>query len=140
MDESPPEAAAASLRDLVRINRTLGGHGLLLRLLTEVAGQDETFSLLDVGAASGDTADLIRRHYPGATVTSLDYKLAHVRGAQAPKVVANAFQLPFEDRHPVRRRDRANGRNRVPVLSGGRRQNRSFENPRVVARGIKQGS
>lgn len=82
------------MRDLVRINRYLGGHEATRKALYSVA-PDRPFTVLDVGAASGDTAEVIRDRYPRASVTSLDYKLHHLRAAASPKVAADAFRLPF---------------------------------------------
>ena len=98
LDTLPPEQAQASLRDLVRINRRWGGHSTLRRLLRDVlhkTGPDgQPFSILDVGAASGDMGACIRRWYPASRVTSLDYVATHLTGAGS-KVAGNAFQLPF---------------------------------------------
>ena len=52
-------------------------------------------TLLDVGAASGDSALVIRELYPGATVTSLDNNWTNLERAPDPKLVADAFELPF---------------------------------------------
>jgi hypothetical protein len=49
-----PESADRNLRDIARINRWLGGHRALLRILRDLVSSDEHFSLLDVGAGSGD--------------------------------------------------------------------------------------
>jgi 2-polyprenyl-3-methyl-5-hydroxy-6-metoxy-1,4-benzoquinol methylase len=97
LDSLPPEQARASLRDLVRINRRWGGHSTLRRLLTETVGKADKFSVLDVGAASGDMGACIREWYPGAVVTSLDYVESHLAGSAGPKVVGDAFGLPFKD-------------------------------------------
>jgi hypothetical protein len=53
LDDQTPEAGAASLCDLVRINRFLGGHEALRKALRRVAPAG-AFNLLDVGAAEGD--------------------------------------------------------------------------------------
>jgi len=95
-DESGPDKAA-SLRDLVRIGRYLGGHRVLRGLIGRVTRQDETFSLLDVGAASGDSGAIIRAVRPRAMVTSLDYRPEHLAAAPDPRIVGDAFQLPFRD-------------------------------------------
>jgi SAM-dependent methyltransferase len=94
LDSLPPEQARASLQDLVRINRRWGGHSTLRRLLQENVPAGRPFSVLDVGAASGDMGACIRRWYPAAQVTSLDYVATHLTGAGS-KVVGDAFQLPF---------------------------------------------
>jgi 2-polyprenyl-3-methyl-5-hydroxy-6-metoxy-1,4-benzoquinol methylase len=94
LDDLPYEEARRSLQDLVRLNRSWGGHAALRWLMAQAAAPGETFSLLDVGAASGDMGAAIRRSYPGARVTSLDYRASHLCAAPPPKVVADAFQLP----------------------------------------------
>jgi 2-polyprenyl-3-methyl-5-hydroxy-6-metoxy-1,4-benzoquinol methylase len=94
LDSLPEAEARASLQDLVRINRRWGGHSTLRHLLREnVSG---TFSLLDVGAASGDMGERVREWYPGARVTSLDRMLSHLAGAPDPRVAGDAFALPFK--------------------------------------------
>jgi len=95
LDALTPEQARASLSDLVRINRDWGGHSTLRRLLRETVPERQAFSVLDVGAASGDMGACIRRWYPLAQVTALDYVESHLSRAAGPKVVANAFRLPF---------------------------------------------
>lgn len=95
MDHLPPEEARANLADLVRINRRFGGHTVIRKMLARVAEKGDEFTLLDVGAASGDTARLIGELYPAATVTSVDHNLVNLEAAPRPKVIANAFELPF---------------------------------------------
>jgi hypothetical protein len=95
LDHAPPDVARASLRDLARVNRYLGGYYVLGRLFSGVAKASESFSVLDVGAASGDMGAAIRRRYPRAQVTSLDYKDDHLAQAADPRLVADAFRLPF---------------------------------------------
>jgi SAM-dependent methyltransferase len=95
LDHAPPDVTRASLRDLARINRYLGGYYVLGRLFASVARPADSFSVLDVGAASGDMGAAIRRRYPHARVTSLDYKADHLAQASDPKLVADAFGLPF---------------------------------------------
>jgi len=94
LDGLPEDQARASLQDLVRINRRWGGHSTLRRLLSENISDGQRFSLLDVGAASGDMGDCVRRWYPAARVTSLDYVAGHLTGAGS-RVVGDAFRLPF---------------------------------------------
>jgi len=95
LDGLPPEEARASLGDLIRINRRWGGHSTLRKLLAETVPASGMFSVLDVGAASGDMGSVIRQSYAGARVTSLDYVPSHLVGAAGAKVVADAFRLPF---------------------------------------------
>jgi 2-polyprenyl-3-methyl-5-hydroxy-6-metoxy-1,4-benzoquinol methylase len=51
--------------------------------------------MLDVGAASGDMGRAVRELYPLARVTSLDYRHYHLAAADPPRVVADAFRIPF---------------------------------------------
>lgn len=95
LDSLPPEQARDSLADLVRINRRWGGHSTLRRLLREAVPGSGRFSVLDVGAASGDMGACIRRWYPGASITSLDYVESHLAKAGGTRIVGDAFRLPF---------------------------------------------
>ena len=95
LDHAPIDVARASLRDLARINRYLGGYYVLGKLFAGVAKPGDSFSVLDIGAASGDMGAAIRRRYPRALVTSLDYKSDHLAQAADSKLVADAFRLPF---------------------------------------------
>jgi hypothetical protein len=95
LDHAPPEVARASLRDLARINRYLGGYLVLRKMFARVVQPGERFSVLDVGAASGDMGAAILRSFPSARVTSLDYKTDHLAQAAEPKVAGDAFHLPF---------------------------------------------
>jgi 2-polyprenyl-3-methyl-5-hydroxy-6-metoxy-1,4-benzoquinol methylase len=98
LDDQSPERAAPSLADIVRINRLLGGHEVLRKCMRSIVSPGESFSLLDVGAATGDAAAVIRKEFPGATVFSLDYRYHHVRVARSHRIVADAFQLPLRAR------------------------------------------
>lgn len=95
LDHAPPDVMRASLRDLARVNRYLGGHYVLGQLFSAVANPGDAFSVLDIGAASGDMGAAIGRRYPRAQVTSVDYIGDHMAQAADPRVVANAFALPF---------------------------------------------
>ena len=95
LDHAEPEEARRNLADLVRINRMFGGHAVIRRALARVVRNDQTFSLLDIGAASGDSARVIRKRYPAASVTNVDSNWVNLGAAPMPKLVANAFQLPF---------------------------------------------
>jgi SAM-dependent methyltransferase len=96
LDTLPPAQARASLRDLVRINRRWGGHSTLRSLLKETVPDGPAFSVLDVGAASGDMGACIRRWYPAAKVTSLDYVASHLEASPGQRVAGDAFRLPFQ--------------------------------------------
>jgi hypothetical protein len=95
LDGAPDPEAIPSLRDLVRINRYLGGYSTLRSMLARVARPADRFSLLDVGAASGDMSARVLEWYPRAGITAFDYKLNHLAAARCSKVVGDAFHLPF---------------------------------------------
>ncbi len=102
LDTLPEERARASLADLTRINARWGGHSTLRRLLGDVIRPPlvqvgETFSMLDVGAASGDMGDRVREWYPRAHVVSLDRIATHLAKANGGRICGNAFQLPVRD-------------------------------------------
>jgi hypothetical protein len=98
LDHAGAEEALENLQDLVRVNRYFGGYATLRRIVGEFMRPDDQFSVLDVGAASGDMGAALRRSFPRATVTSLDRKLDHLRHAARPKLVGDAFRLPFAER------------------------------------------
>lgn len=95
LDTLPPDQARASLGDLVRINRVWGGHSTLRKLLKRTVSDGQTFSVLDVGAASGDMGACIRQWYPRASVTALDYVPSHLGNSPEGRVAGDAFRLPF---------------------------------------------
>ena len=95
LDHAAPEEARANLDELVKINQRFGGHSVIKKVLTETVRTNDQFTLLDIGAGSGDTARLIHALYPRAVVTSLDYRAVHIETAPKPKLVADAFALPF---------------------------------------------
>ena len=96
LDHVPPSEARPNLADLVRINRRLGGHSTLRKTFARVVQRSGLpFSVLDVGSASGDSARTIGSIYPEARVTSLDYNATNIEAAPAPKLMSNAFALPF---------------------------------------------
>ncbi|HLI30334.1 MAG TPA: methyltransferase domain-containing protein [Terriglobia bacterium] len=97
LDHLPAEEARPNLADLVRINRRFGGHSVIRKAMAQVVNENDRFTLLDIGAASGDTARLIRGIYPGASVTSLDHSSTNMEAAPQPKLLGDAFQLPFRN-------------------------------------------
>jgi SAM-dependent methyltransferase len=98
LETVPSSAAERNLRDLVRINRWFGGHRALLQVFQKLVHPLDRFSVLDVGAASGDMGRRILESYKNALVVSLDHRIAHLRSAPPPRVVAEAPALPFSDR------------------------------------------
>lgn len=97
LDTLPPEEARASLADIVRINKHWGGHSTLRRLLDDAVPAGEPFTLLDVGAASGDMGRVILQARPLGQVTNLDYIATHLESCAGARVAADAFALPFAD-------------------------------------------
>lgn len=95
LDDLPPGEGRRNLEDLVRINRHFGGHSVLRNTLRQVVNPSDAFSLLDVGAASGDSAGIIRQCYPRSRVVSLDYNATNLSAAPQPKLLGDAFALPF---------------------------------------------
>ena len=95
LDHASPEEAHENLRDLVMINRHFGGYRILRKLMSQFVRPQQSFSLLDIGAASGDMAAALRSMYPKARVTSLDRSPAHLAQAAQPKLAGDAFSLPF---------------------------------------------
>ena len=96
LDHAPAEEARLNLAQIVLLNERFGGHGVLRKILASVVNGKRAFTLLDVGSASGDTAKVIAQLYPQATVTSLDLNRVNLRDAPQPKLLADAFQLPFK--------------------------------------------
>jgi SAM-dependent methyltransferase len=95
LESAEPKLAQRNLRDLVRINRWFGGRRAVLRILRDLVRPLERFSVLDVGAASGDMGKCICGRYRNATVASLDHRPFHLLGAPPPQVAADVFHLPF---------------------------------------------
>jgi ubiquinone/menaquinone biosynthesis C-methylase UbiE len=98
LDTLTEEEARASLADLIRINRRWGGHSALRRLLSETVQPGKSFSLLDVGAASGDMGSRIREWYPKARVVSLDRIATHLADCPGERIVGDAFRLPVREK------------------------------------------
>jgi 2-polyprenyl-3-methyl-5-hydroxy-6-metoxy-1,4-benzoquinol methylase len=97
LDHASPEDARGNLMDIIRLNERFGGHGVIRKMLAGVAASTDRFTVLDVGAASGDTARLITLAYPEATVFSLDLNPVNIANAPEPKLLGDAFRLPFRD-------------------------------------------
>ena len=72
---------------------------ILRRIMAEfVYSPDDRFSMLDVGAASGDMGAVFSAAIPSASITSLDRKCVHLEKAAQPKLAGDAFLLPFAAR------------------------------------------
>lgn len=96
MDSCDPSDAAPVLQDLVRINRYFGGHWAIAQTLRRAGCNGKGFSILDVGAASGDTSRMVSRTFPDASFVNMDHSEVNLSRAPEPKIVADAFDLPFE--------------------------------------------
>ncbi len=94
LDSATAEDAAANLADLRRINRYLGGHTTLLRAVARLYAPSDSFSVLDLGAASGDMGQALQRRFPRARVVALDASERHLTQGRGRRVVADAFRLP----------------------------------------------
>jgi len=98
LDTLPYDQARKSLADLVRINRGWGGYSTLSKLIAEEIPSGRRYSLLDVGAASGDMGRRILKQRPLGSVTALDYLASHLSVCEEPRVAGDAFRLPFAPR------------------------------------------
>jgi len=98
LDGADDETAHLNLGDLRVINRWLGGHRILRPLVGRFYKRQDRFTVLDVGAASGDMGDALRIAYPDARVTSLDRSMRNLRDTVPPRIVADAFRLPLRPR------------------------------------------
>jgi 2-polyprenyl-3-methyl-5-hydroxy-6-metoxy-1,4-benzoquinol methylase len=96
LDHAGPDEARQNLTDLVRINRYFGGYSTAARVMQEVARPEDAFTMLDVGAASGDIGRHLQSIYPRAQIVSLDSKAVNMELASQPKLLADAFEPPFE--------------------------------------------
>ncbi|MBY0505079.1 MAG: methyltransferase domain-containing protein [Bryobacteraceae bacterium] len=97
LDAAPDAEARRNLAELVFLNRWFGGHRVLRGSLEGLYQRQEAFTMLDVGAATGDVARTVAKTFPHARVTCLDWQHRNLRDAPAPKVAADAFALPFPD-------------------------------------------
>jgi 2-polyprenyl-3-methyl-5-hydroxy-6-metoxy-1,4-benzoquinol methylase len=98
LENAGPLPADRNLRDIARINRWFGGHDTLLRVMRDLVHPQERFSILDVGAGSGDMGRCVAGSFRNAKVISLDHRQFHLCSAPPPRVVADAFHLPFPQR------------------------------------------
>jgi 2-polyprenyl-3-methyl-5-hydroxy-6-metoxy-1,4-benzoquinol methylase len=98
MDSSDPATTARCLSDLKRVNSLLGGYRVLAGAMRSLTARDERFSVLDVGAASGDMGAMLRKRYRNAVVTSLDRRELHLQAGTGRRVAGDAFDLPFRPR------------------------------------------
>lgn len=95
LDHAPPDVTRQNLSELVLINKYLGGHRILLDRLSEFVSPSDSFTLLDVGAASGDMAKEAAARFPKISAVNLDYRALHLENASFARVAADAFRMPF---------------------------------------------
>jgi ubiquinone/menaquinone biosynthesis C-methylase UbiE len=86
-----------NLADLRRINHWTGARRKLRQLLAKRFPAPAPFRFLDIGAASGDLSLHVRDQFPYSRTTVADLDHRNLKRAPCPKVVANAFRLPFAD-------------------------------------------
>jgi hypothetical protein len=99
LDGLPPSPEVdASLRDLVFINRYLGGWRILRSVFRQLEHPGAQFTVADIGAASGDMGAGLRSAFPKCSVVSVDRIWHHLRAAADPRVAADAFAPPFRER------------------------------------------
>jgi SAM-dependent methyltransferase len=107
-DLGTPREVAASLDDLWRMNRWLGGISSNLRLLERFLRRTgkRSIRVLDVGAGDGRLASHLRERLLERGVESeftvVDYRLSHLRNRNSAatslqRVVADALHLPFSE-------------------------------------------
>jgi SAM-dependent methyltransferase len=97
LDSADVVDAERNLRDLARINRWFGGHRILIQILRGLIRPHDRFSILDVGAGSGDMGQCVQKIFRNAKMVSLDRRPVHLMKADTAKVAADAFALPFAD-------------------------------------------
>jgi ubiquinone/menaquinone biosynthesis C-methylase UbiE len=101
-DSGTPAEIAASLGDLQRINRWLGGIATSASLIRSVARQIDvsSLSLIEVAAGSGYVPQVacerLQKHGLHVRVTLLDRSASHLRGGMRA-VAGDALALPFRN-------------------------------------------
>ncbi|HZS49369.1 MAG TPA: methyltransferase domain-containing protein [Bryobacterales bacterium] len=99
--DAPPREVERSLGDLRRMNRWLGGRSVLLGIVEREARRDglTRFSLLDVGAGSGDQGAAVASRFPDARIVLCDRNCNHLPDARSGmlRLAAEAGRLPFSD-------------------------------------------
>jgi ubiquinone/menaquinone biosynthesis C-methylase UbiE len=97
LDHVDDQQAATNLDDIARINRLTGATRRLIQLLEQQFSPSDSFTFLDIGAASGDLAKAVIRNFPNARITCLDLKHRNLKLAPHARVQADAFLLPFAE-------------------------------------------
>ncbi len=97
LDSASDQEAARNLRDITRINAITGAKREILRQIGQYFAANDKFRFLDVGAASGDFAKAVSRHFKQSSPFCLDLQFRNLKLAPQQKVQADAFRLPFPD-------------------------------------------
>jgi len=97
---APPQEVARALAGLRRYNRWLGGRRVLVGMVEREVRRLglAAFSLLDVGAGSGDLPAAAARRFPSARLVVSDLKPHHLVRNGLPCLAAAAEALPFRGR------------------------------------------
>jgi 2-polyprenyl-3-methyl-5-hydroxy-6-metoxy-1,4-benzoquinol methylase len=95
MDDASAADVALNLRDLARINRWLGGNWTLAALLDPYLRRNPTATILDAGAANGDTLRWLALRYPRARLIALDRAERLLRLGAGPRVAADVLAWPI---------------------------------------------
>jgi len=98
MDEAPADVLVQNLRDLSRINRWLGGNRTLAGLLDPYLRRNPRATVLDVGAANGETVRWLAARFPEAHFVSLDRAERALRMGSGGRVAADVFAWPIRPR------------------------------------------
>ena len=103
-DSGTPKEVADSLLDLRWLNRWFGGVNTSRSLINEIARRTRrnSFSLLEVASGEGFIPNRLRDEFQASGIsinyTLMDRVVSHLpKNGSAPKVVADAFHLPFQD-------------------------------------------
>ncbi len=103
-DSGTPKEVSDSLLDLRWFNRWFGGVNTSRSLIEDLARQTgrSSFSLLEVASGEGYVLSLLREEFQGSGIslnfTLMDRVVSHLpKNGSAPKLVADAFHLPFPD-------------------------------------------
>lgn len=97
MASASEAALEENLRDLRFINRWTGARRKLRSMLGDYFQREESFTFLDVGAASGDIAQNVHGAFPNARTFALDLDPRNLRLAPHPKIAGDAFHIPLRD-------------------------------------------
>lgn len=98
MDDASVDEVAANLRDLARINRWLGGNWALARLLDPYLRKSPQATVLDAGAADGETLRWLTARYPQVRPVSLDRAERLLRMGAGARVAGDVFAWPIHEK------------------------------------------